>query len=739
MSILSRKNGYFHSHRKYLPRVSGNGDFYPGARRPGNGTRNTALAVVLFLFVTLALPSPLAQAVNSQDLPILLVNGAIYPQLFKASDLPVAFRADSPQPGTEALYLVQCAGPLREDWLEELKNRGARPRGYLASNTLVAAMDAGSYSRASGLGFVHWSGIYQPYFKISPVLQLRLVQGGEVTVLAQLYDSRFLEPVLEALRSMSLEILAWGGDEWCGVVVLRLPVEGLKNVAAMPAVEWLDLCGMGTLPSPGELTVDGAKAVGGMEAAVRGRESPTKAAGPVETVAVSDAGPGSPSGGFLPAWMSARVMGYVSLYGGGERVFSDHGKLTMGILLAGETLDDRQPEAKPFQVVFYATGYGLGIPPQPVSMYSMLGDAYSRGVRVFLNGSVPEGRESVVRYGTFTFQRDAFAWSHPDLLIVDPAGNEGTDADGDGRVDMGSLLGGSCAKNVVSVGGCESERGGGDGPTYRDLDESFPGSFSASPLGGDSAAGDMRGMAAFSSRGPTDDGRIKPDLVTQATRLPLPSTMGGKGWSGPVLWGEGTSQFAYGTSLAAALLAGEAGLLRGLVGAWLGASPSAAMLKALLVNGAEDLYPGQYGEDDPEVPRAPNPVEGWGRPDESWTKDRTSWLKLVDDREGLREGDVRVFRVDVQAMSELRITLAWTDYPSLPQSRVHLVNDLDLRVIGPGGDFYYPNGRHARDPLNNTERVVVDVSGKPGKYTVEVKAWNVPMAPQPYALVIQGR
>lgn len=683
---------------------------------------------------------PKALAVDSQSLPILLVNGAIYPRVFEVTDLPAAFRADAPGAGTEALYLVQCAGPIREDWLEEIKSRGAKPRGYLANNTLVAGMDAGVFSQVSRLSFISWSGLYQPYYKISPVLQLRLVQGGEVTALAQLYDARLLGPVLEALRTMPLEILAWGGDDWCGIVVMRLPVEELREVAALPAVEWLDLYGAGTLPSlvgpgTGEVNVPDGRGT-----AHEGRSSVASTTGFPETVAVSDTGLEYPSSNALPAWLAGRVVERVSMRGGGDPWLPGHGTATTMVLLAGDTLDEQQPEVKPIRVILYATGYGLGIPQLPVSMYSLLEDTYTRGARVFLGGSVPEGGESLVRYGTYSFQRDAFAWRRPDMLIVEPAGNEGTDADGDGRVDAGSLLGGSCAKNVIGVGGCEGGKDpGDDNPTYSELDESFPGRFSALPLGKDASVGDTRGIAAFSSRGPTDDGRIKPDLVAPATGIPVPTPLSEEGSSTTVQWREGTLTWAFGTSLAAAILAGEAALLRGAVRTRIGKEPSAALIRALLVNGAEDLYPGQYGEESPEVPRAPNPVEGWGRPDGSWTGNRSSWLRLVDDVRGLRGGDTRIYRVEVRSMSELRVTLAWTDYPSLPQSRMRLVNDLDLRVIGPDGESYYPNGRRSRDPLNNTERVVIDVSGRPGKYTVEVKAWNVPLAPQPYALVIQGR
>lgn len=653
------------------------------------------------------------RALESQTLPILLVNGAIYPRFFDPHGLPPAFRVDPPGGGKEALFLLQFAGQVREDWLEEMKGRGAKPRGYLAYNSVLAAMDAGTYSKIKGLSFVFWSGLYQPYYKISPALQLRLVQGGKVTALAQVYDANLLGQVMESLQAMPVEVLAWGGDSWCGIVVLRLPVEELREIAAMPEVEWLDLAGAGTLPSTWISGRGGMDASESVRTARASGSSATKPSGNPESVAVSDTGKEPPSGGVMPEWFTKRLTGPINLSGAGDAVFSDHATATTMVLLAGDTLDERQPMFRPLRAILYLTGYGMGIPQFPVSMFSLLEDAYSRGARVFLSGSVPEGRESLTRYGTYSSQRDAFAWSRQDMLLVEPAGNEGTDQDGDGRVDTGSILGGSCAKNVISVGGCESA--------------------------GDASTGESSGMAAFSSRGPTDDGRIKPDLVEPATGIPLISAGGEGGSSAPVRWRGGAYVRAFGTSLAAALLAGDAALLRAAVRSRTGNEPSAALVKAILINMAQDLYPGQYGEENPEVPRAPNPIEGWGRPDGSWTGESLSWLKLVDDMRGLRMGDTRIYRVDVQSMSELRVTLAWTDYPSLPQSRMRLVNDLDLRVIGPGGESYYPNGRHSRDPLNNTERVVIEVNGRPGKYTVEVKAWNVPMAPQPYALIIQGR
>lgn len=208
---------------------------------------------------------------------------------------------------------------------------------------------------------------------------------------------------------------------------------------------------------------------------------------------------------------------------------------------------------------------------------------------------------------------------------------------------------------------------------------------------GSSGAGST--AASFSGRGPAADGRIKPDLVAPAN-----STFDIAGSAGDAY------QFLVKTS----------GL----------AAPSAALLKALLVCGAANNAAG-----------TPDSGAGWGGLNLRASVNSSSLLKLQDNAEGMGTGETRTYKVDISGAGELRVTLAWTDYPSLPEAGLNLVNDLDLRVIGPGNVYYYPNGRNSRDPLNNLERVVVPLAGQPGEYTIEITASNVPFGPQPFALV----
>jgi hypothetical protein len=617
-----------------------------------------------------------------------------------------------------------------ETWVADIRRLGGELRGYISYNALVVAMDGAAHARLGELNFLEWSGLLQPYYKISPALQLRLAQGGEARILVEIFSARFLQSTLDALAALPVEVLGAEGDEWCGVIAVSVPVERLKDIAKLPAVEWMELSTSGTQA--------GFTDAEGLEPGILQGHAATVSGG-TQKVALGDSGLGTGGMQGLPPLIRGKVQALNSLRGDDGRDANGHGTAVAGVLLGISAEGGRSVKAS-HGLIAYATGYGLSSPPQPLSLYSVLRNAYESGAATYLSGSVPEGKESLGAYGIYASQRDAFAWNNPMVSLVEPAGNEGTDADGDGRVDMGSLLGGATAKNVVSVGGTEGSVGQDEASNplkYQDLEKVFPGRFQSPPLRDDSSADNPSGMAAFSSRGPTRDGRIKPDLVAPAAHV-LTVASGGAG-SCPGLFPSGNSRYvrAYGTSMAAALVAGNLASMRSLLALRQGSEPSASLLKAFVVNGAADLCPGQYGDQLAEIPAAPNPVEGWGKMNSEFFFKEGSWVKVLDDREGMRLGESRAFKLEVPSGKQLRVTLAWTDYPSLPEARQHLVNDLDLRLVDPEGNVCYPNNRSSRDPLNNVERVVMDVSGKPGDYTVEITAWNVPLAPQPFALVVQ--
>ena len=96
------------------------------------------------------------------------------------------------------------------------------------------------------------------------------------------------------------------------------------------------------------------------------------------------------------------------------------------------------------------------------------------------------------------------------MLILYAAGNEGEDVDGNGVVDPDSIGQPGTAKNIITVGASETDIGS--------ISNVWGDSY-GSPIREDRRADNPNGMAAFSSRGPTDDGRIKPEIVAPGTYI----------------------------------------------------------------------------------------------------------------------------------------------------------------------------------------------------------------------------
>src|SRR5690606_26607202 len=122
------------------------------------------------------------------------------------------------------------------------------------------------------------------------------------------------------------------------------------------------------------------------------------------------------------------------------------------------------------------------------------------------------------------------------------------------------------------------------------------------------------GMAAFSSRGPTLSGRLKPDIVGPGTNIV--STRNESTGTG---WGVYDTYYLYmgGTSMSTPLVAGGSAIVREYFQSVHGvANPGAALVKGLLINGAVDMTPGQYGAGaTQDVSRRPDNNQGWGRVD----------------------------------------------------------------------------------------------------------------------------
>jgi subtilisin family serine protease len=242
-------------------------------------------------------------------------------------------------------------------------------------------------------------------------------------------------------------------------------------------------------------------------------------------------------------------------------------------------------------------------------------------------------------------------------------------------------------------------------------------------------------MVAFSSRGPTQDQRIKPDVVAPGTFILSTHSRAtsSKGW--------GLSQdplyfFDGGTSMATPLVAGCVAVVREHLAKQRNMpTPSAALVKAMLINGARNIS-GQYVPS--EAGGIPNNAEGFGRVDVAAATDSLGLnerVELKDEATVLDTDDEERTTVTVgSGATSLKATLVWTDLAGET-----LQNDLDLIVRTADGQERHGNMPPASaefDRVNNVEQVVW--TGVPsGDVDIIVRAHRITQLPQSYALVVR--
>jgi len=92
----------------------------------------------------------------------------------------------------------------------------------------------------------------------------------------------------------------------------------------------------------------------------------------------------------------------------------------------------------------------------PADLAVLLQDAYTRGARIHSNSW---GGGDPGAYDAQCEQLDRFVWQHKDMCVLFAAGNDGTDKDGDGVINPMSVTSPGTAKNCITVGASENDRG----------------------------------------------------------------------------------------------------------------------------------------------------------------------------------------------------------------------------------------------------------------------------------------
>jgi serine protease AprX len=273
----------------------------------------------------------------------------------------------------------------------------------------------------------------------------------------------------------------------------------------------------------------------------------------------------------------------------------------------------------------------------PLDLGHLFLDAYRKRARTHSNSW---GGGDPGAYDSQCEQLDRFVWEHKDFCVLAAAGNDGTDRDGDGRINLGSVSSPGTAKNCITVGASESRRTEFSHETYGGW---WPDDYPVAPFKRDPMADDPSQVVAFSSRGPTSDGRVKPDVVAPGTFiLSTRSTMIAKN---NTAWAPYTASRLYffmgGTSMATPLTAGAVALIREHLRKRARIRrPSAGLVRAALVAGARRL---------PAAAPAGgvwDNQQGWGAVDVGAVvaPGRPASLRFTDVASGLTTGEVRGLR-----------------------------------------------------------------------------------------------
>jgi serine protease AprX len=708
-----------------------------------------------------AAPIPAWEPEAGLDSPLFIhLRSGSFDPLQALPQLPDSLSYTPAEAAAAGVYIVQFTGPVMPAWKQAVTTAGGQLGDYLPDHAFLVHLDVTAKVQVEALPFVRWVGPYQPAYKLAPDVDTDAVRSYRV-ILAPWADRTATQAALT-----SLGVKARSYSQGFSAVLDGAQAD---QVARLADVLWVEPYYLQRAHND----VGGGTIMGGTTAWSNGYT------GSGVTIAVADTGLDTGTASTIHQDFSGRVahisswpVVYIN-YGGGceianagaddgaADVDSGHGTHVAGSVAGSGARSSGQfkglgyEATVTFQAVeqyttwtfpdpfFCPNGYWLtGIPDD---VRDLLNEAYGWGARIHNNswGSKVNDTNRGV-YDEQAAQFDDFIHQHPDMTVVTSAGNAGADADRDGYVDENSTASPATAKNVITVGASENERSSG-GYQYT-WGQMRPQEFPVDPTKSDHLSNNREHLAAFSSRGPLADGRIKPDVVAPGTNvLSVRSSQAANVDS--YWWGPYDAYYMYmgGTSMASPLAAGAATLVREYYVEGEGhANPSAALIKATLINSAVDIS--GYGNSNEEAGQPiPNNHEGWGRIDVG-AATTPGKRQFVDNTGGVSTGASETYSYHIKPGQPFKVTLVWSDAAGSPGAGKALVNDLNLRVTAPGGTTTYwgnhfsggwsqPGG--SADTLNNVENVYVQAPTA-GAWTVEIVGQSVPQGPQPFALVVDG-
>ena len=653
----------------------------------------------------------------------------------------------------EQFWMVQFIGPIKDEWLEEIKALGLTIVMYMPNNAYVVRGNDAALSRLESSvpksPIIQWTGAYHPTYRLSPTLQekaLLRAAGEWVAVTVQLYNTPNLNGSLDRLRAMGGAVYRSPSKVLDFTnISLQVPAAQLEAIAA-----WNDVFNVEPYAPPvmhdevqsqivaGNVTTAGGNVIPagpGYLAWLAAKGFPSMPSSyPIVDVVDDGIDTGDASNVLHPDFHEFGLLSNPDRISYINNCTTDttgngvggHGNLNAGII-ASYNNRTGWPHVD-------TLGYRIGL---GISPYGRVGGtkvfrnsggwddtncggtdegvvaaSYNSGAALTSNswgysGSAGVYNSTSQAYDALTRDASSGLPGNQQMLHVFSAGNNGPSAT--------TINAPATAKNVIAVGATENVREDGvvDGC-------------------GDSAADDADDIADYSSRGNTADGRVKPDIMAPATHIQGPASQD-PAYTGAYVCdkyhpaGQTLYTWSSGTSHCVPAISGAVSLLYEYYNRTLrpGQKPSPAMSKALLVNSARYLT--GLGAND----TLPSPSQGWGDANMSRLFDGVT--RQILDQSIVFDQTGQTYQLNGSvgnAGKPFRVSLVWTDPPGSTTGAAY-VNDLDLEVTVGGATYkgnvfsgQYSTSGGIADAKNNTESVFLP-AGTTGTVLVQVIARNL--------------
>ncbi|KAB2814656.1 S8 family serine peptidase [Phaeocystidibacter luteus] len=607
-----------------------------------------------------------AQPAFGQNEPRLLLNSGTYSLNPQQSSVSLSATQEE---SMTMLRIVQFSRPLIQEEREWLENNVGEIINYLPINAYSMLLPNGTELNDFGSLPLHAVEKFSAEMKISDRLRELNVPDyvwrgdRQIEVVAGLVKYSNTSAIAQRMSSEGVSVVSYDPEN--NTITLIIDIDDRLTIAADPSVAFLH---EGEDPGSPE-NFNATRSA--RSRAVNTRYSGGRAYdGSGVVVGLGDDGDIGPHVDY-----SGRIIARNTNASSG-----DHGDHVAGTIFGAGNIDPLAAGMAPGADMFYYR--------YPRNLNNVDADYASHAVRI-TNSSYSNGCNA--GYTAFTQQMDEDIIQNPKLMHVFSAGNSGSSNCGYGAgAGWGNVTGGhKIGKNVIATANITS----------------------------------TDAIAPSSSRGPSADGRLKPDIASVGTSVY--STTDPDDYT-----------FKTGTSMSAPGIAGGmAQMFEAFVSSH-GSEPDGGLQKAFLMNSADDL--GNPG---------PDFIYGYGR---------MNLLRSIRDIEtgnfftdSVTTGQADSFQINVPAnTAEVRVMLYWTDPAATPAAARALVNDLDATLRAPGSTVYQPwvldptpnatllneNAVRATDTMNNAEQVTV-ASPSAGSYWFVVNGTNVPLGPQKYYVV----